>query len=152
MPNDTSGWNSGFRERFLDANANLDFISHKFADVLRDLMRASVARDPTPAADRAAERMNFVADLLSRTKEKFSFHDLFSRSLELMRNVDERADLDAAMVDAAERGLKLLVERSCDDDAARGRISQREHDFLSAIDRLEEARHGTRDSPRKRRY
>ncbi len=137
--------NDYFRESFLQANANLDFISLQFADVVRNLMRATAAGDPTSAIYKAAEKMNFVADLLSRTEEKFGFFHVFEKAIADLRNDDEgEGNIETAIVSAAKDGIKFLVERSCDDNAARGRASRRRQEFLSAIRWIEVERESNR--------
>lgn len=134
-----------FRESFLRANANLDFISYQFADVIRNLMRATAAGDPSSTIYKAAEKMNFVADLLSRTDEKFGFYHVFEKAVSDLRNDDDReSNVETAIVAAAKDGVKFLVERSCDDNAARGRASRRRQEFLSAIRWIEEERESNR--------
>jgi hypothetical protein len=131
---------SDFHERFVAANANLDFIAHEFADVLRNLMRAMAATDPAAATYKAAQHMDFVAELLSKTEEKFGFSALFARTIEIL-DVDEAlSEVDEAIVSAAKSGIKVIVERSCSDGAAQGRASQRRRDFLRDIEGIEEAR------------
>lgn len=82
-----------FRESFLRANANLDFISYQFADVIRNLMRATAAGDPSSVIYKAAEKMNFVADLLSRTEEKFGFYHVFEKAIADLMKTSERVML-----------------------------------------------------------
>ncbi|HZS85359.1 MAG TPA: hypothetical protein VFA50_20995 [Stellaceae bacterium] len=148
MPDEESNSKSNFRDEFLKANANLDFIGSQFADVLRDLMRAVSSDDPTDGAYRAAKKMDFVADLLSRCEEKFGFRHMFLKALEEFRDDPEWDTVEHATVHAAQRGIKYLVERSCSDHAARGRASKREHEFLSAIKEIEEMREYRRRKPR----
>ncbi|RWL85672.1 MAG: hypothetical protein EOR67_21625 [Mesorhizobium sp.] len=134
-----------FRESFLRANANLDFISYQFADVVRNLMRAAASSDPSSAVYKAAEKMNFVADLLSRTEEKFGFYHVFEKAItELTDSTEQERGVETAIVAAAKDGMKFLVERSCDDNAARGRTSRRRQEFLSSIRWIEEERESNR--------
>jgi hypothetical protein len=135
-----------FRDTFVRGNANLEFISHQFAAVIRNLMRASVASDPQAALHRASEEMNFVAELMSKTEEEFSFHALFARSIKLIKGTnDHDSEVERAIVRAAEQGVKFLVERSCGDNAAAGRASRREDEFLTAIRWIDDARGEMRD-------
>ena len=53
---------------------------------------------------------------------------------------EQRDPVDEATVYAAQMGLRYLVEKSCDDNAARGRASRREEEFRSAVGRIDEAR------------
>lgn len=141
-----------FRESFLRANANLDFISYQFADVIRNLMRAAAANDPSSAVYKAAEKMDFVADLLSRTEEKFGFYRVFDKAIAELRDSDEReSGVETAIVAAAKDGMKFLVERSCDDNAAHGRASRRRQEFLSALRWIEDERESNRRAWRERK-
>jgi hypothetical protein len=133
-----------FHEAFLKANANLDFIASQFADVLRNLMRALAAHDPSAATYRAAEQMNFVVQLLSRTDEKFGFFALFGRTVEFMNDKRETPDVEGAIIEAAKSGVRFLVERSCDDNAATARSSRRRDEFLNAVRYIDEAREDAR--------
>jgi hypothetical protein len=138
-----------FRESIHRAKANLDIISYQFADVIRNIMRATAAGDPSSAIYKAAEKMNFVADLLSRTEEKFGFYHVFEKAIADLINEDERENnVETAIVAAAKDGVKFLVERSCDDNAARGRASRRRQEFLSSIRWIEEERENNRRASR----
>jgi hypothetical protein len=148
MSDDESDPRFDFREAFLKANANLDFIGAQFADVLRDLMRAVSSNDPTDGAYRAAKKMDFVIDLLSRCDDKFSFYHLFLSALEEFEVDSDEMGVESATVDAAQRGVKFLVERSCTDNAAKGRTSRRRADFLSAIKSIDEIREYNRQNNR----
>lgn len=140
MPKDDN-----FREAFLTANANLEFISSQFADVIRDLMRAAAATEPSAAVYRAAEKMNFVAELLSRAEEKFGFQDIFEKAvLEINFEGEKESSVERAVVAAAEDGVRFLVERSCVDNAARGRTSKRRQDFLQSMKWIEAEREAMR--------
>lgn len=140
MPRDEN-----FREAFLAANANLEFISSQFADVIRDLMRAAVANDPGAAVYRAAEKMNFVAELLSHTEEKFGFGDVFANAISEINFENEKdGSVERAIVSAAEDGVRFLVERSCEDNAAKGRTSKRRQDFLQSMKWIDAEREAIR--------
>ena len=91
--------------------------------------------------------MSFVAELLAKTDEKFSFYDLFRKALEEFRDETDWGTAEHAKVGAARRGMKYLVERSCSDNAARGRASRREREFLSAIKAIDEVREYRRRTP-----
>jgi len=55
-----------FRDRFLEANANAKHIAFRFAEVLRNLMRAVAANDPSRALYVAAQDMKLVVELIER--------------------------------------------------------------------------------------
>lgn len=140
MPKDDN-----LREAFLLANANLEFISSQFADVIRDLMRAAVANEPSAAVYRAAEKMNFVAELLSRTEDKFGFQDIFENAVsEINFEGEKESSVERAIISAAEDGVRFLVERSCADNAAKGRTSKRRQDFLQSMKWIEAERESIR--------
>jgi hypothetical protein len=139
-------WN----ERFLKANANVDFMATRLADCLRNCMRAVAAGDPTSPRYRAVEDFDMLLKLIVRS-EGVPLHELFEKAIDELR--PERLSLDQlssewraeycyerSIMSAAESGLQFLVESSCADNAARGRASRRESDFLSAIRRIEAAR------------
>jgi hypothetical protein len=132
-----------FRESFLKANANKDFICTQFAEVLRDLIRAVAVRDdPSGPIVRATEQWSSVASLLERCEEKISTREMFSNAVEVLR-LPAREDgdgVDRAVIAAARRGISFYMEASCTDNAAKGRTSKRERDFLSAIEQIEGAR------------
>ncbi len=131
---------SDFHEAFLKSNANLEFISLQFADVIRDLMRAAVASDGGAAAvSRAARQMKFVVDLLSQTEEKFGFHHIFQRAISDI-NIDAFNHPERDALIAAQDAVKYLVESSCHDAAARGRASRRLAEFYRAIPMIEDGR------------
>jgi len=61
-----------------------------------------------------------------------------------MNNDEEVSDVERATIEAAKSGVKFLVERSCDDNAARGRSSRRLREFLDDVRYLDEARQEAR--------
>jgi len=137
-----------FSGEFTKANANLDYIAAQFADVIRHLMRAISSDDPSSGIYNATRSMNSVAELLSKTEEKFGFYQLFSKALEEFRDDVEWGTSEHDIVHTAHRGIKYIVERSCTDNAARGRASRRRDEFLSATRMIEEMREYRRRNPR----
>jgi hypothetical protein len=132
--------NNGYSEAFLRANANPDFISHEFADVLRYLIRAWTSQNPTSATYRAAERMDFVTALLAQTEHKMNFYQLFSMALNHMRDDRIHSGIESEVHSTALAGVKMLVEESCQDTAARGRAANRRNNFMDGIKYVEAAR------------
>jgi hypothetical protein len=134
-----------FREAFLKANANKDFIFTQFTEVLRDLVRAIAVRDdPSIPIYRAVEQWGFVTDLISRCEGRISAYEMFSVAVNSLREAEEpdgtHDELSLALLSAARTGMSLYVEASCRDNAVKGRVSQREAKFLSAIEWMEISR------------
>lgn len=129
-----------FREAFLHANANAEFIADEFADVIRDLMRAVSSDDGGGSVYQASERMKFVVGLLQRCPEPIGWYRMFSEAVEEIQNCIPDDPDDRRYVHAAKRGTKYLVELSATDNAARGRSARRLQEFRDAIRWSEEAR------------
>ena len=121
-----------FREAFLYANANRDFISSELADVLRYLVRAMVADDPSSSLSGAAQKMSFVDDLLQRCQEPLTWYDL-------RNGIPDDAD-EWRYIRAAKKGTKYLVEGSARDNLAAARASKAFDAFRNAIKWSDEAR------------
>jgi hypothetical protein len=130
-------WSS---EEFLKANANPNFIAAQFADVVRDLMRAIAAGDPSHGLYHVSQRMNLVIDLWKRCPEELSAETLLYSSLRDILGSGADGPVDEATTQAARSGLKYLIEKSCHDQAARGRASRRETEFLRDVEFIEETR------------
>lgn len=131
-----------YREAFLKANANKEFICAQFIDVLRDLIRAVAVRDdPSAPIQRATQQWGFITELLERCEDKVSIRDMFSTAVKALRVSDqEQHDLvNEAVISAARTGMSFYMEASCTDNAASGRTSKRERDFMSAISWIESA-------------
>lgn len=120
-------------ERYLRLNANLDYMAGRLADCLRHCMRAVAAAtgDSALARQRAIADFVLLVQLMERS-EGVRMGDIFEAAIKEFREVD---DDNFATVRAARSGLQFLVELSCSDGFARGRASQRERDFLAAIER-----------------
>ncbi|HEY4249967.1 MAG TPA: hypothetical protein VGM87_02140 [Roseomonas sp.] len=128
-----------FGERFIELNANVEFMSDHLADFLRNCMRAAAATDPSAAVGRATQEFAFLLRLLAKAQSP-NLHDLVSRAVKDL-TVQERGDVfTEAVIRSAEKGVRFLVESSCIDNAARGRASRREQEFLDAIERIGDAR------------
>jgi hypothetical protein len=131
-----------FREAFLVANANEDFIVGQLASVIRDLMRAVSSDDSSGGVYSAAKAMKFIGDLLARCQEQPSWYRLLSAAVEdIKANIPDDPD-DRKFIDAATRGIKYFVEASATDNAAKGRASRRHQEFRDAIRRSLESRGG----------
>lgn len=131
-----SDWDnpSEYGERFLQANANPDYIAAQFADVLRDMMRAFAADDPAVAAHRASSHLSMMMQLVQRASDPINAYSLCLKAAEDLnenRSDDPRREDPWAV--AARSGLKMLVEQSCFDNAARGRASKRQDAFARDI-------------------
>lgn len=129
---------SEFNDAFVKANANREFIAHEMADVLRDLMRAISSEDDT--GYKAAERMNFVGELLQHCDEKLGWWHIFSDAIEIIRANEPQNSFEADYLHIAKRGIKYFVESSATDNAARGRAAARRRDLEQAIKWQEESR------------
>ena len=129
-----------FGEALLRANATPETIAFEIADVLRDLLRASAAEDPWTGPYRAAMRMDRALELIERCPEPLSWSRLFKEAVENIRDTGRAGELEEPIIQAARAGLRYLVEQSCDDNAARGRASQRRAAFLHEIAAIEQRR------------
>ena len=128
-------------ERFLQANANKEFICAEFTDVLRNLIRAvAMESEPSIAIHRATEQMGFVADLLERTEDVVTYKNLFTRAVEDLREIEARTDKEALLTSAALSGMSFIAEYTSDDSASRARLSRRRREFMEAIKYVSEER------------
>jgi len=128
-----------FQERFLKANANVDYMAQTLADVLRNCIRASVASNPSSQTYEAAKNFEMLLKLIVRS-EGVRIYELLEKAIEDI-TVEPRPDsVDGAITHAAQMGMRFLVEQSCHDNAARGRAGKRRSEFLDAIKCIEEAR------------
>ncbi len=123
----------GFRKAFLIANANPEFIASKFADMMREMMRAFAAGTGSSGGYRAAQNLKFILDLLAHAEELIRPDDVIYLALDNLRGPHEPDKEPDTAVEAARTGLRFLVERSCYDNAARGRTRQRLESFEAAI-------------------
>lgn len=130
-----------FSEQFLKANANPEFITHRFADVVRDLMRCVAADEPSRPLYSAAEGMKFVMELLKRCENPVTWYSIFTSAVASIHQMLPEDGDDRLYLRAARDGLKYLVESSATDNAARGRASRRLSEFISMI---ESSRRSTR--------
>jgi len=128
-----------FHEQFLEANANQQFITAELADVLRNLMRAVASNGPSAALYNASQQLEFALQLIKRCKEPLRLYDLLADAVEDVSDVASYNEVDEARLDAARSGLRYLVESSCEDRAARGRIAQRLRAFERDITWIDEA-------------
>ena len=125
---------SEYGEQFLQANANIESIAANFADALRDMMRAFAADDPTAAASRASSHVSLMLALIKRAPEPLNAYSLCRLAAEnLQENGSDDTRSDDPWAIAARSGLKMLVEQSCFDNAARGRASKRQEAFARDI-------------------
>ncbi len=134
-------------EQFLGANANVEYMAHKLADCLRNSMRAVAAGNPASASFRAVQDFDMVLKLLVRSKG-VSLHDLFDKAIEEIRPKPFDPAVDEPLYRyrenrircAAQSAIQMVVERSCDDNAAHGRANRREAEFLNAVREIEDVR------------
>ncbi|MBI1650125.1 hypothetical protein [Hyphomicrobium sulfonivorans] len=128
-----------FGERFLKANANVDYMASVLAQMLRNCMRASASQDPAGQTYEAMQNYMTLQKLVGYS-EGVKAYELFEKAIAELRIDEQNNRVDAAIVHAAKMGLRVLVEKSCYDGAAGGRASRREDEFLNAIERIEPAR------------
>jgi len=67
--------------------------------------------------------------------QNWSNRMILGDSLQGMASLAEREGLRAA-----QKSIQMIVERSCHDNAARGRANRREDEFVSAVRDIEELR------------
>jgi hypothetical protein len=131
-----------FSEAFLCANANPQFIASEFAEVIRNLVRAFAASDASRPIYYAAEKMDFVAELLQRCKDHVSWYSLFTDAIAEIHQCMPDERMGRGYVSAAQDGTKYLVEASATDNAAAARSSRRLHEFLRTAEWALEPRRG----------
>ena len=129
-----------FHERFLQANARPDIAASHFADVVRNLIRAVAADDPSRPSHAAAQEMKHVIELLLRCQEPVGWYWLVSEAVREIQDCLPDDPDDRRYINAAKRGMKYLAESSATDNAARGRASRRFEEFRNAIRWSEENR------------
>lgn len=131
-------------DSFLKANANADYIASKLADMIRNAMRAMVSNDHYASqVYEGSQNLKYLLELISyaETKELHAY-DVFEKAVKNLQPESSQNEdyVDRCMSSAAESVMRLMIERSCYDNAAKARISKREMDFLNDIKHLEEAR------------
>jgi hypothetical protein len=104
--------NEEFQERVLRANANPDIIASRFADVIRNVMRAAAATDPWRPLHSAGEEMKLVIELLARCEPPISWTSLFTKAIESIDALLPEDTLHKEYIRAAKDGIKYLVESS----------------------------------------
>ena len=109
-----------------------------FAEVLRALNRVIAANGwPSSSVASAVMKMNSFTDSLSGSEA--TWHDIFETAAKQFKT-DERDDIDIQYERIAKSGLQYLMEKTCDDPAAKGRAAQRLDGMLRDIRNLEEIR------------
>ena len=116
---------------FIKANANKDYICGQFTEVLRDLIRAiSAHSDYSGGLYRSTNQMQYVMKLLKECEDPISWRDLFLNAIEELRPHIDYKEYDAPAISAAMSGMSYLAEVTCLDNAARGRASKKQHNFI----------------------
>lgn len=124
-----------YRERFLRANANPEYVSSLFANVLRRLMRAVGAQSHWEPARQAAAEIYELIEFMQHAEKPFTLYEVFEKAVEEIREgLPEEDGFRDRYVYAAMAGLMFLVEASAPDNAARGRASKRLQSFISAME------------------
>lgn len=122
---------------FVRMNANPAFVAGEFTDVILDLMRAIAADDdPTTAVYRASDKMHRLIEFMAAIEGGVSFHELFGRSVELLRANAEKNSGHDNYLEASRAGMRFLAEASCFDNAARGRAASRLSTFIPRVSKL----------------
>lgn len=123
-----------FHRRFLEANANPEYMARTLADFVRRMMRAALNRDGSQQYEAAQDLKHFL-DLVPYSKD-VRLHGLIEKASERLAVDVEWGSHEFERVNLARDATRYLLEMSCDDNAARGRASKR-WDYVSrAIDDL----------------
>jgi hypothetical protein len=130
-------------DRFLRLNANVDYMAEELAEILRSCMRSAASGDPTSQTYRAAQTFQTLLKLI-KYSDGVSTYELFEKAIISISVDSERDGVESATIQAAQMGMRYLVEKSCGDGAAGGRASKRQAEFFSAINGIEEAREESR--------
>jgi hypothetical protein len=128
-------------DAFVIGNANPKFITDHLADALRDLMRATAAKDdPVEAIMRAAKEWKFVLELLPHCKEPLTWEMLFEEAVKKLRPEEVKGDsVDRAIQKIARAGMSYYIENAP--------VAGKKHrQLMDAISYLEEARQHARDA------
>lgn len=129
------------RETWLEANANQEFISQEFAELIRLVLRGIESPNATSVASGILYKLKDVGQLVLRCG-KFDEHQAIVdaiRSFSQDHNLDR---MDAAYSEVSVAGLRYLAERTAGDRCARARASQRKSELSDAIEYLSALRNG----------
>ncbi|MGV1013731.1 MAG: hypothetical protein ACOYB4_02030 [Methyloceanibacter sp.] len=122
-----------FQKRFLEANANVDFIGYQFARLIRYVVRASVSQDPYETnKHNAAQTMKFMFELIAASKDRLHTSELVDAAVSDLK-VDDEDDERDGLLRVATEGVKYMLELSSTDNAARGRQSKQRSNLEGAI-------------------
>lgn len=138
-----------WEERHLKANANEAYMAGVAAELIRNCMRGVAAQNNANAAYGATKEFVTLVKLI-RYLPGANLMQIFSDAINEIRpprdddigNKETFADryYERSIHSAATAGVRFLVEQSCRDNAAKGRSSRRESEFLDALGRIEQAR------------
>lgn len=160
MPDDEE---ESLEVRFLKANANKDYMAGVLADCIRNCMRGvASSSDPTSAGYRATQEFLQLLKLMRFAGDDIRVGQLFADAIDDIRpkrtddifNEPEHAAhryFEWTIDDAAMTGMQFVVEKSCHDNAAKGRAGRRKSDFLSSLRQIDEARRSMNEDWDKRR-
>lgn len=135
-------------QQICEPNTTMDSMAVMLAEVIRCCMRAAAGRGSTSAA--AAMHLSSFIRLTSAAKP-VECHSLVTAVLKELSITERGNDVDQAILEAARMGVRVFVERTCRDGAARGRASIRESGFLDALKQIEPARQRVAAEIRRRR-
>lgn len=128
-----------FHEAFLKANANEPYIADQFSEFIRNILRATASSGHSSQQYYAMERLSHCFELL-RHADELNLRILVNEIVESLEVPDDQDDVEGAVVYAAKMGMRVLIEKSCVDNAARARASRRESEFLQANEDIHIAR------------
>lgn len=149
-------------DRFYKANANNEYMAAVLADCIRNCMLGVASSgEPSSAAYKAAQDFLQLIKLMKHV-ENVPLTGLFSDAIDEIRPL--RTDdifkepehaasryFDWTISHAAMTGIQFVVESSCHDNAAKGRASKRQSNFLDALRSIEDARKDMNADWEKRR-
>jgi len=146
MPEDES---DSWEVRLLKANATEDYMAEVLADCIRNCMRGVASGDSSSAVFRASQDFAKLIKLIKYTETRVSVMQLFADAIDEIRpncmedigNKDTFFEryVDISIFSAASSGIQYIVERSCADNAAKGRASRRKSEFLGSLRHIKEA-------------
>jgi len=132
------------REAWLEANANREFTSQEFAELVRLVLRGIESRNAGSVASDLLYKLKDVGQLVLRCG-KFDEHQAIDdaiRSFSQDHNLDR---IDAAYSEVSIAALRYLAERTAGDRCARARASHRKSELSDAIEYLS----ALRDEPER---
>ena len=101
-----------------------EILNARFAEILRDLMRAVAANDPVVSISSAA-RMMSQFDAINREKsERVDWHKIFDGAVQLLQPQRPYDEIDHEFLRLSKTTLKYLAELTATDEFSAARISK----------------------------